>query len=252
MVEGTKHLDAPFSAGGYTEPMERAVRSRRSIWRSYGVFYSQFRQNFLLTGAIAPSGRQLARAVTQNIARTAGRPVRVLEVGAGTGVLTTAILARLHTGDRFDIYEINPVFRSFIATRIEESQAAARGIDCRLHIAGVEALPPDASYEFIVSALPLNNFPARQVEQILQLLMAHLEPAGVLSYFEYPYLRGLKQAFTADRAERARLRAVGRVVSEFLCRHRWSEILIAFNLPPAVVRHIERVLPYRAPAGPAA
>ncbi|HET9784113.1 MAG TPA: hypothetical protein VFP94_04030, partial [Terriglobales bacterium] len=73
-----------------------------SAWASYRLFYEQFRHHFQATGAIAPSGAFLARAMTAPIARachSVRSRLRVLEVGPGTGVFTRAILQQLRPGD---------------------------------------------------------------------------------------------------------------------------------------------------------
>lgn len=208
--------------------------------RGYRVFFSQFRENFLLTGALAPSGASLARAITAPLAASGPGPRVVLEVGAGTGVFTSAILDRLRSGDRLDIYEINPVFQPWLEARTSHAGVADRGIVCHLHLAAIETLPPEPAYDYIVSGLPLNNFPPGQVQAILDLLIARLRPGGALSYFEYVGLRRLKQQLVADAAERARLRAVGAVVERFLATHASRQVAVWWNLPPAWARYVSR------------
>lgn len=207
-------------------------------WRSYRLFYHQFRRHFIATGAIAPSGPPLAHAITTPLARARRERVRVLEVGAGTGAFTAAILKLLQPGDALDVYEINPAFQATLEARLEHSGARARGVTCTLHMVGICQAPPENLYDFIISALPFNNFSAAEVERILGLLMSHLRPNGVLSYFEYPYLRQLKQLLVQNPAERARLQAVGRVVGSFLHLHPNRTTAVPLNLPPAVARHV--------------
>lgn len=194
----------------------------------------------MLTGAITPSGPVLAQAITAPLARygaQAGRePVRVLEVGAGTGVFTTAILRRLVPGDALDVYEINPNFRACLQARLAADAVA--GVSCRLHMTGIGELETARPYDFIISALPLNNFPAAEVEAILKLLMSHLRPGGTLSYFEYPFVRELKRMLVTNPAERERLRAVGEVVHSFLGQHRSHLAAVPLNIPPAVAHHV--------------
>lgn len=220
--------------------MTRARQSDATGWHSYRLFYTQFREHFAATGAIAPSGAPLAHAITAPLAEAAPGRLRVLEVGAGTGVFTTAILERLHPGDTLDVYEINPAFETALRARLVAARAAERGLACHLHIAAIAALPPGAEYDYIISGLPLNNFAAADVEAILAQFMRHLRPGGVLSYFEYPYLRDLKRVLVPGRAERERLRAVGDVVETFLRRHHCRKAAVPFNLPPALAHHVSR------------
>ncbi len=213
-----------------------------SGWASYRLFYEQFRRHFLATGAIAPSSAFLARAITAPLAHAcrAGRTgLRVLEVGPGTGVFTRAILQQLRSGDALDIYEINPAFEPLLRARLMQARVESRGITVGLHIADICQSPP-AAYDYIVSGLPLNNFAPEQVSAILALFMERLSPGGVLSYFEYAGVRGLKSALVHNPAERDRLRQVGAVVHQFLSTHRHRESLVPLNLLPAVARHVSR------------
>ncbi len=59
------------------------------------VFWREFRRNFHTTGAVLPSGRALARALTRYVAAGAAGPRRILEVGPGTGAVTTVLVDRL-------------------------------------------------------------------------------------------------------------------------------------------------------------
>jgi phospholipid N-methyltransferase len=182
----------------------------------------------------------LAQAITEPLGRFGARlgrgPMRVLEVGAGPGVLTTAIMRRLSAGDELDVYEINPNFRQCLESRL--TAEAPAGLTWRLHITGIGELAAARPFDCIISALPLNNFPAAEVEAILELLMGHLRPGGTLSYFEYPFVRELKRMLVTNPAERERLRAVGEVVHDFLGRHRCRLAAVPLNVPPAVAHHI--------------
>ncbi|HEY8054933.1 MAG TPA: hypothetical protein VIE13_03375 [Terriglobales bacterium] len=213
---------------------------RYSAWQRYRLFFSQFREHFHTTGAIAPSGGVLAEAITRPIAEAAARtrPLRITEVGAGTGVFTRAILHKLRTGDQFDIYEINPAFAPVLESCITASGARERGVTCQLHIADICTAAPQPDRDCIVCGLPFNNFEPALVERTLGQLVASLRPGGVLSYFEYLYIRQIKLALIRDRAERERLRAVGAVVTRLLAHHPHRAVPVVRNLPPALARHI--------------
>jgi phosphatidylethanolamine/phosphatidyl-N-methylethanolamine N-methyltransferase len=210
-----------------------------SEWQAYRLFYAEFRRHFVTTGAIAPSGAALARAITAPLAAAPG-PRRVLEAGAGTGVFTREILRHLEAGDTLDIYEINPVFLPWLERRKEQARIEARGIHCTVHACDLGLAPAEPRYDFIISGLPLNNFAPQRVGEILELLESRLRPGGVLSYFEYLYIRDLKRALVHDRAERARIEAVTAVVEGFLARHRHQAETVVWNLPPAVAHHVSQ------------
>jgi phospholipid N-methyltransferase len=208
------------------------------------LFLKGARRDFRHTGAIAPSSRFLARAITSAI-DPAGRPLRVLEAGAGTGALTAGILKRLPAGSRLDIYEINPTFAEHLARKFcEDGNGAARaaraaGVEVLVHNRRVQEIRPEASYDVIVSGLPLNNFKPSQVREILETLMASLKPGGVMSWFEYLLIRELK-SFTTGRKERRRLRRIGRLTAGYLDRFEFRRESVFLNIPPAVVHHLKK------------
>ena len=202
------------------------------------LFLKGARDDFRHTGAIAPSSRFLARAITSSIRSDAG-PLRVLEAGAGTGALTAEIVKRLPSGSTLDIYEINPVFADHLAARFCQNGNGSAGVSIFVHNSRVQDIRLDAPYDAIVSGLPLNNFKPSQVRQILAKLMSALAPGGVLSWFEYLLIRELK-SFTTGRRERRRLRRVGRLTGDFIEKFEFRREAIFLNLPPAVVHHLRK------------
>ncbi|WP_294009746.1 VTT domain-containing protein [Streptomyces sp.] len=59
------------------------------------MFLIEAARDLRTTGAIAPSGRALARALTDPVRAQASRPLAVLEAGAGTGPVTRALIPQL-------------------------------------------------------------------------------------------------------------------------------------------------------------
>src|SRR3954452_8300024 len=74
-----------------------------------GSFWRESRRHFRTTGALLPSSRFLARALSAPLAGPRP-PWHILEVGPGTGSVTREILRRLQPGDRLDAVELNGHF----------------------------------------------------------------------------------------------------------------------------------------------
>lgn len=207
----------------------------------YRVFWRQFRQAYNSTGAVLPSGRGLAVALSHFVRKgetpTSGR--RILEVGPGTGAVTLQIINDMRPDDRLVLVERNEHFVSHLAERLEKipvAQAAADRIS--LVHAAVEDLPDDEPFDVIVSGLPLNNFEVTLVEQILTKLRWLLATGGTLSFFEYVAVRRAK-ALVSSNADRERLRGIARVLGEFLKAEVRRDIVMA-NVPPAWVHHVQK------------
>ncbi|HID24396.1 MAG TPA: methyltransferase domain-containing protein, partial [Planctomycetaceae bacterium] len=161
-----------------------------SLLKEYAEFLRQFRARYETTGAILPSSRFLAHALTRPLA-TRTRAVRILEVGPGTGPVTRRIVRLMRPQDRLDLVELNDQFVALLRDRLtSEPEFRAVAEQTRLHHGPIQEFQTDAPYDVIISGLPLNNFSPEQVEEIFGCFFRLLASEGVLSYFEYMFLRG--------------------------------------------------------------
>ena len=212
------------------------------FFAGYGAFFRQFREQFETTGAIAPSSRFLAAAMTRFLAsRPAGAgPVRVLEIGPGTGPVTDCIVRQLRPGDVFDLVELNGEFVQILQHRFEAEPAwSAVHSQCRIVQMPIQQFVADSPYDFVISGLPLNNFPAALVREIADAYFRLLRAGGVLSYFEYMYVRPVRKLLTLG-AERRRIVEIDDIMAGHCRRSRISRDSIWINLPPAWVQHLRK------------
>jgi phospholipid N-methyltransferase len=200
-------------------------------------FYGEFRRQYRNTGSILPSSRSLARALVSEMRRASG-PRRILEVGPGTGAVTAEIVRQLRPEDRLDIVEINEHFVDVLRRRFaEEPLFQGRREQARLIHAPLQNVPGEGVYDFMISGLPLNNFPLALVRDILKAYRRLLKPRGVLSYFEYIAIRQVKTLFV-NRREQRRLHVLGRVFDRTIRAYQIREQQVFLNVPPAVARHL--------------
>jgi phospholipid N-methyltransferase len=201
------------------------------------VFFQEFRRNYHTTGAIAPSSRWLAAALARYV-REPGANRRILEVGPGTGAVTTAIVAALGPSDRFDLVELNDKFVERLQQRFADEPAFASVADrSQILHQRVEDLPPGTQYDLIISGLPLNNFSVEDVQQILTALRQVIKPGGTLSFFEYVAIRRAK-GLVAGAADRKRLRGIAQALSALCEQYEVRRDCVLSNLPPAWVHHL--------------
>ena len=203
------------------------------------AFFRQFRQRFETTGAIAPSSRFLARSMTSYLAaRDPEVPVRVLEIGPGTGPVTNSIVRLLRPHDVFDLVELNEEFVRILHGRFdsEPSWISAKA-QSTIHQLPVQEFETSAPYDFVISGLPLNNFPADLVTSIAETYFRLLKPGGVLSYFEYMYVRPIRKVVSRG-AERNRIAAIDTTLQGHCDRCRIRRDNIWLNTPPAWVQHL--------------
>src|SRR6185295_17797894 len=137
----------------------------------YRVFWQQFRQAYNSTGAVLPSGRGLARALTRFIRdgevvgaqgtgaegtssaepNGTGPARRILEVGPGTGAVTLQIIADMRPNDLLVLVERNEQFVDYLGKRLSELPQMDSGPKrVSLIHSSVEELPNDQRYDLII------------------------------------------------------------------------------------------------------
>jgi phospholipid N-methyltransferase len=205
----------------------------------YRLFLKEFVRRYHTTGAVLPSGRLLASALCRHVGQAHGQGAqRILEVGPGTGAVTSTLVERIGPRDRVCLVEVNDAFvdclRDAFANKPTYRAVADR---CELVHGRVEELPGDGTYDLIISGLPLTNFAADDVREIIRQFSRLLRPGGVLSYFEYIAIRSVRSRVTG-REDRQRLRAIGNILDEAFDGREVKRDWIWPNVPPAWVYHV--------------
>lgn len=216
-------------------PSEHRVPASRA--REGWLFLAEAIRGFRATGAITPSSRRLADTLAAPLRARTDHPLEVLEVGAGTGAVTRALIPLLGAGSRLDIVEANARFAARLRQEVQtpSSRAGALGrVRVRVHHQRIEQLNTGHRYDVIVSGLPVTNFSPHQAEAIMGRYVQLLRPCGTLVYFTYlgaARARGL----LASRREADRHRAVDDVLARCHRRFAADRQTVWANLPPARV-----------------
>lgn len=204
------------------------------------MFLLEAARDLRTTGAVAPSGRALARALTEPARAQPGHPLDILEAGAGTGAVTRALIPQLEPGSRLDVVDANPRFADRLRHIVGTHPCLAdRPDQVRVHGGYVEELDTGRSYDVIVSGLPLTNFAPEQVEKIMARYLELLHPGGTLTYFAY-LGTGRARALLGDRTETRRHRAAEEVMAAYQSRYATGCWSVWANLPPARVWQLTR------------
>lgn len=130
-------------------------------------------------GAILPSSPQLAAAIARQVDPGAGP---VLEVGAGTGVISQALLERGVAPQNLILLEYDEDLARHLAARFPGAtviQGDAFDLD---HSLGARA---QQSFGAIVSGLPLLNHPLPRRHAFMEQAAARLMPGAPLVQFSY-------------------------------------------------------------------
>jgi phosphatidylethanolamine/phosphatidyl-N-methylethanolamine N-methyltransferase len=150
----------------------------------------------VLTGAVSPSGKALARAMAREVPESS---LPVLELGPGTGPVTAALIARGIAPERIVAVEYNTDFCNLLAGR-------HRGLNIvegdAYDLPGT--LPPGLRGPFaaVVSSLPLLTRPPEVRHALVEDALSRVAADGGLIQFSYglkPPLAALSGRFSVQR-----------------------------------------------------
>jgi phosphatidylethanolamine/phosphatidyl-N-methylethanolamine N-methyltransferase len=190
---------------------------------SLRTFVAEALTNFPTVAAISPSSKYLATAMLEQLPLARTRVA--LELGAGTGAITRALLDQLPPRATLVVFEINRSFfdclqRTISDPRVVLIHASVENLDSELRQRGIQRV------DAVVSSLGLALMPEDQRHELFQQLSPFLHPRSVFT--QYQYIHGLQ--YVKGRLRRLNLRPLltryfGSVQSRIVWR----------NLPPAYV-----------------
>lgn len=140
------------------------------------------------------------------------KPRVVLELGPGNGVISRELLTRLSPGSRLILIEISEKFcqefLQFSDERVSLIQGSA--LDLKQYLRELEI----ETVDYIISSLPLTNFPKKDKESLLRQAHDVLSAEGTFMQYQYSTtaLKMLKRHFNQVKLS-----------------------FITWNFPPAVV-----------------
>jgi phosphatidylethanolamine/phosphatidyl-N-methylethanolamine N-methyltransferase len=149
-----------------------------------------------IVGAIAPSGRALARAMAA--AADVSTPGLVLELGPGTGVVTEALIERGIAPERIVAVEFDTGFCSYLRERfpaVNVIEGDAFNVD--------KTLPPELRGPFsaVISSLPLVLSAPPERRRLVEDMLGRIPPNGTYIQFSYspkPPVPPVPGIFTAE------------------------------------------------------
>lgn len=207
----------PVPSSGMTDDANPPNQS--GYLRDVGVFFRHWLKAPGKTGAVWPSSRFLARSLAGVLDDRAAPAVA--ELGPGTGPATAQIQARLAGAGTHVAVDLNPQFTRMLAARFPDVDVVC---DSAARLPDILAERDITEVDAVISGLPFAAFPAGLQRDILDAVVASLEPKhGVFTTFNYV------GAFSLPPARRFRA----------LLHERFGEISISGpvlrNIPPAYV-----------------
>ena len=174
----------------------------------FSLFVSQFLRRPGEIRAVAPTGRAAAREMAHLVGPTTGA---VAEIGAGTGTITRALLARGLRPENLELYELNAAFCDSLREQFP---------GCRVHNLPAQQMVNVGrrNLDAVISGVPVLAMPDAMQRAIVGAALAMLKPGAPFVQITYGPVPPLSE----------------RVRAELRLTHTRSARIWA-NLPPARV-----------------
>lgn len=180
------------------------------------AFFRGWLKDPYAVASIWPSGRLLAKLMAKGLHRGA----RVVELGAGTGTLTDAILASGVLPEDLYLVEQNPEFAAILRRRFPDTRVA------EMDAASLTTHLPEllGTIDFVISGLPILWFKKSAKTRILADSFELLRPGGRFHQFTYGGRSPVGRRLLASLGLKASLIGISPI-----------------NIPPAFAYRFERV-----------
>lgn len=191
------------------------------------VFFLESLRSLPVTASLCPSSRFLASALMRAI--DFATATVVVELGSGTGAVTSELLRRLSPQAKLYALDVNPIFVSHLRRRIRDPRlipihGGAEHLSSILKQRGVRRA------DAIVSSLGLTSMAKAQRATIVGQAARYLSKGGVLTQFQYVHASAAPDWFSA-------IGLPSFSAEDFLRQHfsHVSSETVLRNIPPATV-----------------
>lgn len=167
--------------------------------REHVLLFSRFLRSPRTVGAVMPSSRATAEAMVADLTFQDGD--RIVELGPGTGVFTSAIIERLRPGSKLLAVEIDPAFVERVQRRWPTIACVCGSAE---HLDVIVSNQEMGPVDHILSGLPFASLPPTVTQNILESVTRVLRPGGTFTTFQYlhAYLMPSAAAFRARMREK--------------------------------------------------
>jgi len=189
---------------GFSKKIEEKIRGferKRGVALDDEVrFLRSLIERPLATGAVAPSGKFLARAMARYVDPASNGPV--VELGPGTGPVTEALVKAGVAPSRLVLVEFNPAFCKILHARYPDATVVQGDAYSLRRLLETLLLQPAAA---VVSSLPLITKPLRMRLRLVRDAFDLMLPGAPFVQFTYSVASPVPTrlaSFTAEASER--------------------------------------------------
>lgn len=204
----------------------------RVCGEGFKPFVKEWIVNPRAVGSCSPSSCYVVQEITKPLTDVT-KPIRVLEVGSGTGVCTRAITEVLKGKSyHLDAIEINPLFACSLQKQFKDTSTVV------VHEADITQWNPTQKYDVIICTLPLNLLDTKTTKNALERFKKWIVPGGRISYVEGAASSKLSRLFMSAQ-DRAVFDKKYQLISHFRESHLQESKLVLRNIPAYYVHHLK-------------
>jgi len=204
--------------------------------RDITTFAKGFLKSPLDVGSPLPcsssTGYELITYIRRSIQFNPKKPLRILEVGAGTGSVTKIIVRILRPQDKLDLIEVSQDYCSELQKQFRRFRSVS------VYCESFENFEPEEPYDFIISTLPINSFGQPCLNNTIESFKRSIEPGGVLSFVSIAGMPQLKRHFIRGKSKRESHACIN-TLQEFRNKYQIDSSTVLTNIPPLRVYHLQ-------------
>ena len=186
-------------------------------------------------GALTPSSPWLVEEIVSHVPRDE-KPLNILEVGAGTGIITRGIIEILKPEDNLVIIEINEELTEYLESTLEINDK-----NVLVKCSDIVNFGPSKKYDVIVSTIPFTQMPCEVVKNILNKYLSILNDKGILIYIELLGSKKFGQFFIEDKEEKSKYKEKIYFIKNWQKNNfTLRRYFVARNVPPMIVNVLKK------------
>jgi len=235
--------DIGFTALVCVASMATLAGGARLFWgKDAAGFFKGWVRNPLQIGAPAPCSVFVAKEITKHVQRCVAErdltdmtPLRVLEVGGGSGIFSGKledILQEVELPYTLDIIEIDAGLANTLQKRFVTNE------HIKVHCLDAADWNPDYKYDFIVSSVPFTNLDTVTVERILTNYRSIVKPGGFISYVELMWFAPLKEMVLRGESKEKFVDKLN-TIKHFREQFSVEKVDVWMNVTPAHIHHLQ-------------
>ncbi|MFA5130125.1 MAG: methyltransferase domain-containing protein [Patescibacteria group bacterium] len=145
---------------------------------AFQTFFQRYLADPSKIGAIAPTSLHTARLMASFLPSDGP----ILEIGAGTGAITRAIVEQIHEPSRLTSVEVDPELARIFRASFPNVSLIENDAEKIMH-------NTHGAYSAIVSGLPFTSLPPEKTRALLNDVRESLKPDGIFIAFQYTLLK---------------------------------------------------------------